>query len=106
MRDPEKIMVMFTKNHMSDVFDISDCDLDDQQILDFVKRARKIHKTKGLKLSGNRLTSVGFDMLIDCLQGVSNINLSNNRIDASIFDVILRNKERLESLRIIHLSNN
>jgi hypothetical protein len=44
--------------------------------------------------------------MTEFLQGVSNINLANNNINEGVFEVIMRNKERLESLRLINLSHN
>lgn len=40
------------------------------------------------------------------LHGVSNINMANNMISEAIFDVILKNRDRLESLRVVNLSHN
>lgn len=40
------------------------------------------------------------------LQGVSNINAANNLINETVFDVILKYRERLDSLKVITLSHN
>jgi hypothetical protein len=44
--------------------------------------------------------------MTEFMQGVSNVNLANNNINEGVFEAILRNKERLESLRLINLSHN
>jgi hypothetical protein len=44
--------------------------------------------------------------MTEFMQGVSNVNLANNNINEGVFEVILRNKDRLESLRLINLSHN
>lgn len=65
-----------------------------------------MHKIKGLKLCNNRLNVAGFERMTEFLQGVSNINLANNNLSEAIFDAIVRNKDRLDSLRLINLSHN
>ena len=40
------------------------------------------------------------------LQGVSNINAANNELTEGIFEVIVKNKERLDSLRVLTLTHN
>lgn len=65
-----------------------------------------MHKIKGLKLCNNRLNVAGFERMTEFMQGVSNINLANNCLNEGIFETILKNKERLESLRLINLSHN
>ena len=69
-------------------------------------RARRTHKIRGLKICSNRLTTAGFDKMTEYLQGVSNINAANNELTEGIFEVILKNKERLDSLRVLNLSHN
>lgn len=91
---------------MSDFFDLSDCSLPSDKVVEYVHRARRIHKIKGLKLCNNRLNVAGFERMTEFLQGVSNINLANNNLNENIFEVIARNKDRLESLRLINLSHN
>jgi hypothetical protein len=44
--------------------------------------------------------------MIEFLQGVSNINMAGNIISETIFDCIVRNRERLDSLKILNLSHN
>lgn len=44
--------------------------------------------------------------MTEFLQGVSNVNAANNEITEGIFDVIVKNKERLDSLRVINLTHN
>jgi hypothetical protein len=63
---------------LTDFFDISDCNLPSERVVEFVQRARRIHKIRGLKLSSNHLNTQGFDRMIDSLKGVGNINLANN----------------------------
>jgi hypothetical protein len=61
-------------------------------VIEYVKKARKIHKTKGLRLLKNELTSEGFEALLDSFVGVSNINVSNNRISEHVLDLMLKNR--------------
>jgi hypothetical protein len=44
--------------------------------------------------------------MTEYLQGVSNINAANNELNEGIFEVILKNKERLDSLRVLNLTHN
>jgi hypothetical protein len=65
-----------------------------------------MHKIKGLKLCNNHLNVAGFERMTEFMQGVSNVNLANNNLSEGVFEVILRHKDRLESLRLINLSHN
>ena len=62
-KEPEKIYLQFSKNTLCDFFDISDCNLSSDQVVDYVHRARRIHKIRGLKICNNRLTTQGFDRM-------------------------------------------
>lgn len=75
-------------------------------MLEYVQRARRVHKIKGLKLTSNHLTTQGFERLLQSLQGVGNINLANNELNEGVFDLLLRNRDRLDALKIINLSHN
>jgi hypothetical protein len=75
-------------------------------VVEYVHRARKAHRIRGLKLCGNHLTTAGFERMIEFLHGVSNINMANNLISESIFDLIVRNREKLEALKVLNLSHN
>lgn len=44
--------------------------------------------------------------MTEYLQGVSNINAANNELNEGIFEAILKNKERLDSLRVLNLTHN
>ena len=44
--------------------------------------------------------------MTEFLQGVSNINASNNELTEGVFEIILRNRERLDSLRVLNLQHN
>jgi len=44
--------------------------------------------------------------MTEFLQGVSNINAANNLLNENIFDVILKYRDRLNSLKVINLSLN
>ena len=44
--------------------------------------------------------------MTEFLQGVSNINAANNLINENIFDVILKYRDRLDSLKVINLTHN
>ena len=105
-REPEKIYLQFSKNTLCDFFDISDCNLSSDQVVDYVHRARRIHKIRGLKICNNRLTTQGFDRMSEYMQGIANVNASNNELTEGIFDVIVRNKDRLDSLRVLNLTHN
>lgn len=106
VKEPEKIYLQFSKNTLSDFFDISECHLSSDKVVEYVHRARRIHKIKGLKLCNNRLTVTGFEKMTEFLQGVSNINLANNLVNETVFDVIVKYRERLESLRVLNLAHN
>ena len=69
------------KNTLTDFFDLSDCNMPNEKIVEYVYRAKKSHKIKGLKLCSNQMTTEGFEKLSECLRGVCNINLANNRVD-------------------------
>lgn len=98
--------MQFSKNTLCDFFDISDCNLASDKVVEYVHRARRIHKIRGLKICSNRLTTQGFDKMSEFLQGVSNINAANNELTEGIFEVIVKNKERLDSLRVLTLTHN
>lgn len=68
------------KNTLTDFLDLSDCHLPSQKVTEYVSKARKHHKIKGLKLSENYLDCAGFEKMLDNLKGVANINLANNQI--------------------------
>lgn len=40
------------------------------------------------------------------MQGIANVNASNNELTEGIFDVIVKNKDRLDSLRVLNLTHN
>jgi hypothetical protein len=40
------------------------------------------------------------------LQGVSNINAANNLLNENVFEVILKYRDRLDSLKVINLTHN
>ena len=44
--------------------------------------------------------------MIDNLKGVANINLANNQLTEAVFDIILKNKDRLDMLRVMNLAHN
>ena len=44
--------------------------------------------------------------MTEFLQGVSNINAANNLINENIFDVILKYRDSLDSLKVINLTHN
>lgn len=75
-------------------------------MLEYVYRARKIHRIKGLKLASNHLNSQGFEKMIENLKGVGNINLANNEINETIFEILIKNRDKLDALKIINLSHN
>ena len=98
--------MQFSRNSLSDVFDISDCNLASEKAIEYVHRARRIHKIRGLKLCSNKLTTAGFEKLTEFMQGVSNINVANNQITEAVFEAILKYRDRLESLKAINLTHN
>jgi hypothetical protein len=59
-----------------------------------------------LKLSSNHLNSQGFERMLEFLKGVGNINLANNEINETIFDILIKNRDRVDALKIINLSHN
>ena len=59
-KEPEKIYLQFSKNTLCDFFDLSDCNLESERVVEYVHRARRIHKIRGLKICNNRLTNAGF----------------------------------------------
>lgn len=77
-KEAEKVYSEFSRNSLTDFFDISECNLSSDKVVEYVVRARRIHRIRGLKLSSNRLTSQGFEKMLDSLKGVGNINLANN----------------------------
>ena len=44
--------------------------------------------------------------MTEFLQGVSNIKAANNLLKKNVFDVILKYRDRLDSLKVINLSHN
>ena len=40
------------------------------------------------------------------MQGIANVNAANNELTEGIFDVIVKNKDRLDSLRVLNLTHN
>ena len=44
--------------------------------------------------------------MTEFLQGVSKINAANNLINENVFDVILKYRDRLDSLKVINFSYN
>ena len=62
-KEPEKIYMQFSKNTRCDFFDISDCHLPSDKLVEYVHRARRIHKIRGLKICNNHLTIQGFDKM-------------------------------------------
>jgi hypothetical protein len=48
------------KNTLTDFFDLSDCHLPCEQVVEYVAKARKSHRIKGLKLCANNLDNSGF----------------------------------------------
>lgn len=40
------------------------------------------------------------------MQGVNTINVANNLINETVFDVILKHRGRLDSLKVLNLSQN
>ena len=40
------------------------------------------------------------------MQGVSNINAANNLLNENVFEVILKYRDRLDSLKVINLTHN
>ena len=44
--------------------------------------------------------------MLEHTKGVTNINLANNQINNTALDVILKNKEKLDMLRVINLTHN
>ena len=80
------------KSTLTDFLDLSECSLSSQNVIDCVSRARRHHKIKGLKLSSNNLDSNSFEKLLECIKGVTNLNLANNQLNNSVLDIILKNK--------------
>ena len=66
------------KKDRKDALDLTNCDLNDEKVEILLKNVRKNKKIKGLKLTKNKITDVGFFNIIDCLGSTSNLNLSNN----------------------------
>ena len=91
-RDPEKVVQQFAKDTLTDCLDLSECGLSSEQMVEYVVRGRRAHKVKKLKLSNNGLTVGGFVKMIEWLRGVTSINLANNQLNESIFEVLLKYK--------------
>ena len=58
-------------------------------------RARRIHKIRTLKIANNYLNPSGFEKMTEYLQGVSFINLVNNKLDETVIDIIYKYKHNL-----------
>lgn len=58
-------------------------------------RARRIHKIRTLKIANNYLNPSGFEKMTEYLQGVSFINLVNNKLDETVIDIIYKCKHNL-----------
>lgn len=105
-RDPERVIQQFAKDTLTDCLDLSDCGLGSEQLLDYVVRGRRAHKVKKLKLNNNELTVGGFVKMIEWLRGVTSINLTNNQLNETILEVLLKYKHELEWLKMITLAGN
>jgi len=68
------------KSTLTDFLDLSDCHLPSDKVVEYVSKARKHHRIKGLKLCDNYLDCRGFERMIDNLKGVTNINLASNQL--------------------------
>ena len=96
----------FAKDTLTDCFDLSDCGLPADRVIDYVVKARRAHKIKKLKLSNNELTVGGFVKMIEYLRGVTSINLVNNQINESILEVLVKYRHELEWLKAVNLAGN
>lgn len=86
--------------------DLSECGLPSDKLVEYVHRAKRLHRIKGMKLTRNCLTSSGFLKMAEHLQGVSNINLTSNNINEEIFDVVFSNRDKLDALKMLNVSHN
>ena len=57
--EAERILESFTRSKMSDNFELADCHLPSDKVVEFVVKARHAHKIKGLKLSSNQIDNKG-----------------------------------------------
>ena len=96
----------FIKQDLREVLDLSRCELNDNNIYDYLYEVRKHRKMRGLKLSQNNLTDAGFIKIMDLLNSTSNLNLSYNKMTEEILTLLSKNKDKLATLRIINLSFN
>ena len=105
-RDPVAVIQEFIKQDLREVLDLSRCELNDNNIYDYLYEVRKHRKMRGLKLSQNNLTDAGFIKIMDLLNSTSNLNLSYNKMTEEILTLLSKNKDKLATLRIINLSFN
>ena len=59
-RQSDRRLAEFMKSTLTDFLDLSECYLPSEKVIEYVNKARKHHKIKGLKLSSNFLDNAGF----------------------------------------------
>lgn len=70
----------------TDTLDISNCDLQDESIVQIVGAASEIKKIKCLKLTKNKLTNEGLRMILGYLSYSTSLNLSFNALSDECLD--------------------
>lgn len=85
---------------------MSNCQLNDTEIIYFVQKAAKIRKIKHLKLAGNQLTTSGLEKILTYLPNCNLMNLSSNKLSENTIDLLLKKRERILQLRMLNLANN
>lgn len=63
-------------------------------------------RIKGLKLVKNKLSNEGLGRILELIPAVTNLNLAFNQLGDEALTILLNNRPRVPSLRIINLSNN
>lgn len=100
----ESMLTEFKKS--TDTLDLTNCELNDEEILQIIEKATQIKKIKCLKLSKNKLTNEGLKAIVPLIYYSINVNLSHNSLTEDALDELIRKRQKLPNLRIINVASN
>ena len=103
------IILPFSNPPDGDELNLSNKNLTDMQLKDLIPKICKRKQLRILRLSNNRIKSLGFSLLLDankelpCLEAIF---LEDNYLDESVFTALRKRAGRLGRLRYLNLSRN
>lgn len=89
-----------------EVFDLTNCGLDENTVSCILELAKSNKTIRSLKLIRNRITDEGLEKIIPHLANISTLNLSQNHLSEKALDLLYGNLHQLPQLRNVILTQN